>query len=186
MKGYRRLVIAALLSLGMGPAAAVDGLLLDGGKGAAGISPGNKGTATRFGVFWDWPWRWFEEGNWTLSGQWEVTVGTLAEDDNGNARVTEVVEGGITGVFRLARYRKQTGGPYFELGAGPHYLSDSRLDGVDVSTRFQFQDLAGVGMRLGERGRFELGYRIMHLSNAGIDEPNPGLNYHLLHLAYRY
>ncbi|SCZ61690.1 acyloxyacyl hydrolase [Thiohalomonas denitrificans] len=186
MRRGQWLLVGAMLFLGTGSAAAVDGWVLDGGKGASGFGPGNEGTATRLGLTWDWPWQWFEDGDWKLSGQWEVTAGTLMEDDDNNARITEVIEGGVVGMFRLARYRQNAGGPYVELGVGPHYLSDKQLDGVRLATHFQFQSIAGLGSRFGRNGRFEIGYRIMHLSNAGIETPNPGLNYHLLHLAYRY
>ncbi len=186
MDGVKRLLLTVLTASAAAPVWAVDGILLNGGVGAKNIKPGNEGTATRIGWLWDWPWRWSRDGDWQLTGQWELNIGTLAEDDSGSAEITEVVEAGISAVVRLASYRENRGGPYLELGVGPHYLSDTRLDGVDVSTHLQFAPTGGFGVRFGEGARYELGYRLMHLSNAGIEDPNPGLNYHLLHFAYRY
>lgn len=186
MKQGLRIGAAVMLALSVTNVPAADGVLFNGGVGAAGIRPGNNGTVTRIGLIWDWPWRWWGGGDWNVSGQWELTAGTLAEDDGEDVKITEVVEVGITAMLRVARCRATSGGPYVEIGVGPHYLSDTRLDGVDVSTRLQFSPTAGFGRRFGDRAQYELGYRLMHLSNAGIKEPNPGLNYHMLHFAYRY
>jgi len=45
-------------------------------------------------------------------------------------------------------------------------------------TRFSFTESAGLGLRYFVSGRtaFELSGRFRHLSNAGIKEPNPGIN----------
>ncbi len=43
----------------------------------------------------------------------------------------------------------------------------------------------GVGYRFDRKG-FEIGYRFQHISNAGIKEPNDGINFHQLRLQYHY
>ena len=34
--------------------------------------------------------------------------------------------------------------------------------------------------------KFEIGYRAKHLSNAGLDDNNPGINFHMIRFGYRF
>jgi lipid A 3-O-deacylase len=52
------------------------------------------------------------------------------------------------------------------------------------STAFQFGTHGGVGARFGEHNAFEVGYCFQHISNAGIEHPNKGINFHILHFGY--
>ena len=70
--------------------------------------------------------------------------------------------------------------PYLEMGIGLHYLTDKQFTTKDFSTNFQFGDHIGMGLRFGEQGRQRLAYQFQHLSNAGISNPNPGINFHLV------
>jgi hypothetical protein len=51
---------------------------------------------------------------------------------------------------------------------------------------FQFGDHVGAGVRFGEKGQYDLGYRYQHFSNAGIKGPNQGINYNELRLQYHF
>ena len=74
---------------------------------------------------------------------------------------------------------------YLEGGVGAHVLSDLDVGtGRDFSTRFQFGDHFGAGFRFGADERFDLGLRFQHLSNGGLRNPNPGINFLLLRFAY--
>jgi lipid A 3-O-deacylase len=53
-------------------------------------------------------------------------------------------------------------------------------------TAFQFVDMAGVGMQFGSRQQYLAGYRFQHISNGGINEPNPGINFSQLYLQYNF
>ena len=86
----------------------------------------------------------------------------------------------MTPVFRYARSR--TSGPYVEGAIGLHFLTDTHIKpDVTLSTHFQFGDHIGVGIR---RGKYDMGLRLQHLSNAGLRNPNPGVNFLLLRVAY--
>ena len=86
----------------------------------------------------------------------------------------------MTPIFRYARSR--TSGPYIEGAIGLHFLTDTHIKpDVTLSTHFQFGDHLGVGWR---SGRYDVGLRLQHLSNAGLRNPNPGVNFLLLRLAY--
>ena len=68
------------------------------------------------------------------------------------------------------------------FAGGLHIVSGTHLqDNVSLSTRFQFGDHIGVGVR---RGHYDLGLRLQHLSNAGLRNPNPGINFVQLRVAY--
>jgi lipid A 3-O-deacylase len=46
--------------------------------------------------------------------------------------------------------------------------------------------MARVGMRLGNRQQYLACYRFQHISNGGINEPNPGINFSQLYLQYHF
>jgi lipid A 3-O-deacylase len=55
------------------------------------------------------------------------------------------------------------------------------------STRWNFYDMVGVGHTYGgPQERHEVGLRLVHTSNAGIKNPNPGENFLQLRYAYRF
>ena len=86
----------------------------------------------------------------------------------------------MTPIFRYARSR--TSGPYVEAAIGLHFLTDTHIKpDVTLSTHFQFGDHIGVGWR---RGAYDVSLRLQHLSNAGLRNPNPGVNFLLLRLGY--
>ena len=72
---------------------------------------------------------------------------------------------------------------FFEAGFGPHLFSrpgkTNRLD-----TAFEFNSVVGMGLKLDPS--WSLISRARHLSNAGITEPNAGVNLYLLQLHYRF
>jgi lipid A 3-O-deacylase len=84
------------------------------------------------------------------------------------------------GVMPVLRYRFDHGGsPWFaEGGVGLSYLDGLyRRDQKRFSTRFNFNDVLGVGRSFGARREQEVSLRFVHVSNAGIKEPNPGENF---------
>jgi len=78
------------------------------------------------------------------------------------------------------RYQRSSGRaiPYVEAAVGFHMLSSHQITtGRIFSTRFQFGDHLGAGIRFGAH---DVGVRIQHLSNGGIARPNPGINFLVL------
>jgi hypothetical protein len=92
---------------------------------------------------------------------------------------------GITPTFRLWAHAEH--GWYGEAAVGVNYLTPNYQDSDRrFSTKFNFGDHLGVGYRWGD-GQSNVPYqeltlRVEHFSNAGIREPNPGIN--LLELRY--
>jgi lipid A 3-O-deacylase len=92
-------------------------------------------------------------------------------------------------VTPIIRFIKGSGviRPYAELGAGIRLLSSPRISSTfTLGTAFQFADMAGVGMQFGSHQQYQAGYRFQHISNGGIKEPNPGINFHQLYLQYNF
>jgi len=64
----------------------------------------------------------------------------------------------------------------------PVFQSRSR----SFSTELNFQSHLAVGQALGAHGENDLALRIEHFSNAGIREPNPGMDFVSLRYTYRF
>ena len=123
--------------------------------------------------------------DWPVKGQWalnlEPYVGlVIAPEEN--------TEFGLPLFIRYSVPFGSTGLKWFvEGGVGPMYMTQPT---EEQSTKFNFIDQAGTGFRyaLSERLDLELGYRIRHVSNGGIHQPNSGINGHtgLVGITYRY
>jgi hypothetical protein len=140
----------------------------------------------RVGVQWDWNKKWVEMGNWHLGGYWESDAGYWS--NNSHARThANILDIGFTPVFRFQQTTRSSLSPYLELGVGLHFLSATSLnDQRQFGSSFQFGDHVGVGFRFGDKGKYDLGYRYQHFSNAGLKDPNQGVNYNELRLQYHF
>jgi hypothetical protein len=92
---------------------------------------------------------------------------------------------GLNLMFRQHLTSNRNFAPYLELGAGVN-LTD--LDVREVGGRFQFSLQGGVGVRkaIGKDSDLTVGLRWYHLSNAGLDVPNTGLNNYLVTVGYSH
>jgi lipid A 3-O-deacylase len=161
-----------VLAAGGMPARAVDGMFVDGG----GVDKPS-GWWVQAGARWDWGWRHVLSDSLQVGGYWQLSAGTIGWNDaNGNA--THAFDIGFTPVFAFEWDRKFV----LEGGVGFHLIANrppSRL-----GTAFEFGDMAGVGYRVSPQ--WLIGYRILHFSNAGIRQPNGGVNTHSLHMDYSF
>jgi hypothetical protein len=105
-----------------------------------------------------------------LPGYWEFSGAVW---DN---RFESTADVGITPVFRFERAAY-----YFEAAIGVHLVQTRISASRTFSTSLQFGDHIGAGVR---SGRFDFGLRLQHISNAGLDHPNPGINFLLARLQY--
>lgn len=129
----------------------------------------------------DWQENFYRSGPFEITGRWEINANrwesSLANPDKEDGYLF-----GITPVFQYL-YKLDRLDLYMETGAGLQYLSDATIENEFKSTQFQFGDLFGLGIK---NKTFELGYRYLHISNAGIEMPNPGTDLHNIHLGYRF
>jgi lipid A 3-O-deacylase len=108
---------------------------------------------------------------WRLAGYWEFSAGIW---DNSDESTLDV---GVTPVFRIERNRF-----YVEAAIGFHLVQAQISAHRSFSTAFQFGDHIGAGFHFG-RG-YDLSLRLQHLSNGGLRDPNPGINFVLMRLQY--
>jgi lipid A 3-O-deacylase len=91
------------------------------------------------------------------------------------------------GLVPMLRWRFDEGrSPWFvEGGVGVSYLVDGyRTRTKEFGSRWNFSDHLGVGVNFGPQRRHELGLYVKHVSNAGLDKPNPGETFYMLRYAY--
>jgi len=67
--------------------------------------------------------------------------------------------------------------PFAEGGLGVHLLSNVRVGNRQLGVAFDFGSQVAVGAVFGDNGRYELAAFAHHVSNAGIKDPNDGINY---------
>jgi hypothetical protein len=113
-------------------------------------------------------------------------VPTLVELGGGIWRVPNLA--GTTQRFDLHAtpvWRADFARTYVEGGIGLYLLSHTINNAeTHMSTSFEFGSHVGVGLWLGERRETRVGIALQHLSNAGIKEPNGGVNFLLVSASF--
>jgi hypothetical protein len=176
-------LIAGAAMLAVFPAYAVDGMSFEYGDSDSSNSDVK---LYRVGLQWKWSQKWLATGNWHLGGYWDASLGYW-DNQSANATHSSIVDIGFTPVFRFQQTTPSSVSPYAELGIGFHFLSHTSVTPQrQFGSSFQFGDHIGAGLRFGERGQYDLGYRYQHLSNAGIKQPNNGINFHQIRLQYHF
>ena len=175
-------VFALCLAVLVGrPALALDGVALELGTAASDED------VDRFGVAfkWDWNRAWLKDGDWELGGYWEFAA-SYWDGEDGRSGNDSLGDFSITPVLQLRHRGEAALTPFLELGVGIHVHTDDSIGDKDFDIPFAFGSHIGGGLRFGARGQYELIYRFQHLSNAGLGDDNPGINFHVLHLGYRF
>ena len=182
MRKIRSLIFAALLAVG-NAAFGADGYSFEAGHSNSSTANAN---LYRLGVQWDWNRRLLELGDWHVGGFWDLSLGYWSNNSVAKTHKS-ILDIGFTPVFRIQQTTLSTVSPYVELGVGFHFLSATSISPQrQFGTSFQFGDHVGAGLRFGDKGRYDLGYRYQHLSNAGLKGPNQGINFHELRLQYHF
>jgi hypothetical protein len=169
------------LSLASASVHALDGVALELGTADSDEDVNRYGIAFK----WDWSAQWFAVGEWYLGGYWEAGA-TYWDGDKGRTGNDSLGDFSVTPVFRLQRKEGWTLAPFLELAVGAHVHTDDSIGDKDFDIVFAFGSHVGAGFRFGGHQQYELLYRFQHLSNAGIGDDNPGINFHVLHLGYRF
>ncbi|WP_163835860.1 acyloxyacyl hydrolase [Spartinivicinus ruber] len=150
----------------------------------------------RVSLLWDWQQDWLQGSRWLLSGYYDFSLiyweNQLSHEDGlsaeGNGSTTAI---SFSPIFRIkprdAFFNALT--PYLEIGVGAALLTHSKIvaksfSAVDLGSNFQFEDRIGIGLQIGSQRQFELGYRYIHYSNAGINSNNDGIDFQQLHLSF--
>lgn len=175
------LVAAVALWFASAPVHALDGIALELGTADSDED------VDRFGVAfkWDWSAQWFAAGDWALGGYWELGA-SYWDGDDGRTGNDSLGDFHVTPVVRLQRKADAAIAPFLEFGVGAHLHTDDSIGDKNFDLPFAFGSHLGGGFRFGGRRQYELLYRFQHLSNAGLGDDNPGINFHVLHLGYRF
>lgn len=117
---------------------------------------------------------WGATGSGPLKGAFELGLEPIYQ------RFFEPETAFFAGLGAVARYHFLPLGrfvPYLELGATPGYTD---LNVIEQQTNFVFLLFGGVGASyfITDRTALYAGYRLQHISNAGTDSPNRGINSH--------
>lgn len=184
-----RLAYRVFLALCFAPAAA--GAAQDRRPGVyleAGDTPFRDGDSASYsvgmGLLLPWPASTaFSQGAQSL--YWDLFAGNWSARDASGGRSNFAQAGAILNW----RYRFDEGrSPWFaELGVGGSLMDRTyHTPERQFSTRFQFTEVIGLGLSLGDQGQHELGLRLQHFSNAGIEKPNPGETFLRARYTYRF
>jgi hypothetical protein len=150
-------------------------------ESTVGLTAGSGRDADMTAVTISLPWerKWFTDGDWHWGGYWQAEVsywkGKGERPENG------VFGLGFAPVFRFEPKSRSAITPYLEGAIGLHLFNETQLHAQKkIGTAFEFGDHLGFGITFGDRGRYDLGYRYQHFSNAGISKNNGGVNFHQL------
>lgn len=159
------LAAAAALGLSSFAAQAVDF------TAAVGES-GESTSVFRLGAQWNWDRSWMQSDVGRLTGYWDAGYTYWDGDDTASNHSLSFAP-----VF-VYEFAGETVKPYLEAGIGVAFFESTELEGHDLSTSFQFEDRLGAGLRFSGQ---EVGIRAVHYSNAGIKQPNDGVETYTLH-----
>lgn len=126
-------------------------------------------------VLYDLPWSWSFAPDWSLGTYLELNAGAL--DGGGDTAFVGSIGPGLN--LKAFDNRLAIWG-----GINPTFISEDTFGDEDLGGSFQFTSHIGINFR--PIRSLSIGYRFQHMSNAGIYSHNPGLNLHMLELAYAF
>lgn len=157
--------------------AAVLSVATIGGAQAADVSVaiGQTGDSTmvyRMATQWDWSQSWWQSDLGRLTGYCDLAY-TFWDGDK-----TASNHSISTAPVLVYEFAGEHVKPYIEAGIGVALFSSTELESNKLGSSFQFEDRLGVGLRFADQ---EVGLRAIHYSNAGIKQPNNGVEAYTLH-----
>ncbi|MGQ7959112.1 acyloxyacyl hydrolase [Pseudomonas sp. SP16.1] len=153
--------LAAVAAVSMGQLGAAQAADVTAAIGQSGDST----MVYRLGAQWDWDSSWMQSDVGRLTGYWDLGYTYWDGDETSSNHSLSLAP-----VF-VYEFAGQSVRPYIEAGIGVAAFSSTELEGNDLGTSFQFEDLIGVGLRFSGQ---EIGVRATHYSNAGLKTPNDG------------
>lgn len=146
--------------------------LADGVEFSVGAT-GQSDMTYRLGVQLDWDKSWMQSDVGRLTGYWS---GAYTYWDGDKRSSVSSLSFSPVLVYEFAGDRIK---PYIEAGIGIAVFSNDRIEDKELGTAFNFEDRIGFGLRFA--GGHEVGIRATHYSNAGIKEPNDGIESYAVH-----
>ena len=142
--------------------------------GAVGITSQSDMTY-RLGLSFDWDKRWLQSSVGHVTGYWDAGYTYWESGKYSGAHSLSfapvfVYEFGESGYV-----------PFIEAGIGVSAFSKTHVGDQDLGSSFNFEDRIGFGVKL--PGQQRVGIRAIHYSNAGIKEPNDGIESYSLYFS---
>lgn len=165
----KRLGLAALAVITLGQAASSQ-------AADVSLAVGQTGDSTlvyRLGLQSDWDASWWQTSVGRLTGYWDGAYTYWQGDETASNHSLSLAP-----VF-VYEFAGQSVKPYIEAGIGVAAFSSTEVESNELGSSFQFEDRVGFGLRFA--GGHEIGVRAIHYSNAGITQPNDGVETYTLH-----
>ena len=126
-------------------------------------------------VTWYLPWARQWDSGWAIGTYLETNAGVLTGGGD-SAFVGSIGPGiyisGLNEKFDLS------------LGINPTIISEHNFGDENLGGPIEFTSHIGLNFNLARH--LTVGYRLQHMSNAGIYNNNPGLNIHMIEVGYRF
>jgi len=135
---------------------------------------------------------WTDVYAWHTPYNTELNLSLLGRVDHwhgveDNAIVSNLWDVSATPVLRLQPAQPTHWFPFFDVGVGVHWITETQINvHRQLSTHFQFGEFFGPGVRFGTHAQYELTFRVQHVSNGNIKEPNNGLTFRTLVFQYHF
>lgn len=110
---------------------------------------------------------WLAERNIPLGGYFEGSLNYWDGDHDDSYGIA------LSPVFYYQFCSDCTVSPYIEGGIGASFFTKKTIDDKQMSSHFQFEDRIGMGFKIGQ---FDYHLRYLHYSNAGLKDPNHGMD----------
>lgn len=142
---------------------------------AASITPaigatGQGQMTERLGLEFNWD-KTFLDGS--LSGYWDAGITNWEGGSKASARQSL----SFSPVF-VYSFKGNDWVPYVEAGIGVAAFSSTSVGDKNIGSAVHFEDRLGFGVKF--KNESKLGFRAIHYSNAGLKEPNPGIESYTL------
>ncbi|GLH33136.1 MULTISPECIES: acyloxyacyl hydrolase [Pseudomonas] len=135
-------------------------------SGAVGAT--SQGDMTyRIGLAFDWDKKWLQSSTGFVTGYWDAAY-TYWEGGEASGAHSLSFSPVFTYEFSGFTYT-----PYIEAGIGLAAFSKTDVGDQHLGSSVNFEDRIGFGLKL--PGEQKVGIRAMHYSNAGIKQPNDGI-----------
>lgn len=163
------IALAAVATVSLGQVSAAHALDLTAAVGQTGES-----TMTyRVGAQFDFNRSWFQTNIGRVTGYWDAGYTYWEGDETSSNHSVSLAP-----VF-VYEFAGDSMKPYIEAGIGIAAFENTEIESHDLGSSFQFEDRLGVGLRFA--GGHEVGVRAIHYSNAGIKNPNDGIEGYAVH-----
>ncbi|AGN79161.1 acyloxyacyl hydrolase [Pseudomonas fulva] len=126
------------------------------------------GLTARAGIGVEWEKSWFQSDTGHLTGYWDAGYTYWeAGDEAGGAHSLSFAP-----VF-IYEFAGSDIKPFIEVGIGVALFSGTTAGDRELGSAFNFEDRIGAGLKFS--GGQRIGVRALHYSNAGIKQPNDGI-----------